>query len=112
MNIDGIWRIEMQGPYGWETTATAFLDKGAYRGASTVHYTLGNYTVEDGRVRATAVMTTYGTPQRALFGRKDTSFAITYEGELSGEDEIFGHATDTEARFSVPFRACRIATFV
>jgi hypothetical protein len=111
VNIDGIWRIEMQGPYGWEAIATAFIERGSYRGASTTHYTIGTYSVDGDTVKASAVMTTHGAPQRALFGRKDTSFAITYEGKLSGADEIFGYATDTEARFSVPFRARRIATF-
>jgi hypothetical protein len=109
MAIEGIWRIEMQGPYGWEATATAFIQDGIYRGASAVHYTVGTYTVDGNRVLATATMTTHGQPLRAMFGRKDTSFSITYEGELHGDDRLVGSATDTEAQFSIPFRAEKIA---
>lgn len=110
MKIDGIWRIEMQGPYGWEPTATAFLEKGHYKGASAAHFTIGTYKVKDDKLVARAVMTTHGSAgtQRPLFGRYDTSFRITYEGKLKG-GTMTGRATDTAKKYSVLFRATRIA---
>ncbi len=110
MKVDGIWRIEMQGPYGWEPTATAFLEDGRYRGASATHFTIGTYKFKDDRVVAKAVMTTHGSngTQRPLFGRYDTSFRITYEGKVKG-GKIAGRATDTAKKYSVPFRATRLA---
>ena len=110
MKLEGIWRIEMQGPYGWENTATAFLSNGIYRGASADHYTLGTYKEKDGKVVAKAVMTTHGKSahRRPLFGRYDSSFRITYEGKVKG-DKITGRAIDTAAKYSIPFRANRLA---
>jgi hypothetical protein len=110
MKLEGIWCIEMQGPYGWENTATAFLQGGKYRGASANHYTLGTYKVKGDVLVAKAVMTTHGKPghRRPLFGRYDSTFRITYEGKLKG-NKISGRATDTSAKYSVPFRATRLA---
>lgn len=43
MSVNGIWKVEMLGPYGWESVSTAFLEDGKYRAASEDHYTVGNY---------------------------------------------------------------------
>jgi len=110
MKLEGIWQIEMKGPYGWESTSTAFIEKGIYRGASASHYTIGSYKVKGNRVVAKTVMTTRGkgVQRRPLFGRYDSSFRMTYDGEIKGET-IRGNATDTAAKYSIPFRATRLA---
>ena len=33
MNIEGAWKVEMLGPYGWEKVSTAFLQGGRYLAA-------------------------------------------------------------------------------
>jgi len=30
MSCEGIWEVEMRGPYGWERIATAFMRNGEY----------------------------------------------------------------------------------
>ena len=46
MKIDGVWKVEMRGPWGWEARATAFLENGTFRGASTDHFTIGTYSID------------------------------------------------------------------
>ena len=46
-DINGIYKVEMLGPYGWERFSTAFIEDGQYRGASAEHFSLGTYRVED-----------------------------------------------------------------
>ena len=45
MSVEGVWKIEMLGPYGWEAVSTAFVENGRYLGASQDHYTIGHYEV-------------------------------------------------------------------
>ena len=33
MSCEGVWVVEMKGPYGWERIAIAFLKNGEYLGA-------------------------------------------------------------------------------
>ena len=37
MSLNGIWKIEMLGPDGWESVSAAFLEDGNYRAASENH---------------------------------------------------------------------------
>ena len=46
-DIDGIYRVELLGPYGWERFSTAFIQGGEFRSASAEHFTAGRYQVED-----------------------------------------------------------------
>ena len=50
--IDGIYKVELLGPYGWERFSTAFIQDGEFRSASAEHFTAGNYQLEDGGFQA------------------------------------------------------------
>jgi len=37
MSVNGIWKAEIFGPYGWEPMATAFLEDGIYKASGRNH---------------------------------------------------------------------------
>ena len=45
MSVEGVWKVEVMGPHGWERIATALLKDGRYFGASADHYSTGSYEV-------------------------------------------------------------------
>lgn len=47
MSCEGVWNVEVKGPYGWESIATAFMQDGRYLGGGANHYSVGRYK-EDG----------------------------------------------------------------
>ena len=70
MSVNGIWRVEILGPGGWEPVATAFLENGTYKAASEDHYTIGSYEVSGDRIEITGIATYYGKV-RTVFGRNE-----------------------------------------
>ena len=60
MSVEGIWKVEMLGPYGWENVSTAFLEDGRYLAASQDHYVTGSYEVNGNRVRVIEHLDTTG----------------------------------------------------
>ena len=46
MSMNGIWKVEMLGPYGWESMSTAFLEDGRYLSSSQDHYAVGKYKLK------------------------------------------------------------------
>lgn len=107
MSLDGVWKIEMLGAYGWEAMSTAFIDNGSFRAASQDHYSMGNYEVSGNKVKVLAVNVAYGDV-RTLFGAKRKELNLVFEGEVDG-DQIIGETTDSNSKYHVTFRATRIA---
>ena len=107
MNVDGIWRIEMLGAYGWEGVSTAFLEDGEYRSASEDHYSIGSYDISDNKIKVSTRYVSHGQA-RTLFGVKNKEMNLNFEGDLS-EGQITGRATDDQAKFIITFRATRLA---
>ena len=54
MSVEGVWKIEILGPYGWEAVSTAFVENNRYLGASQDHYTVGHYEVEGNTIQVIA----------------------------------------------------------
>ena len=106
MSVDGIWKIEMLGPYGWETVATSFLEDGRYLAGSQDHYAIGSYELTGNNIRVTATTTTHGKA-RTMFGSNDPSMELSFGGEIDG-DQINGQAENKQSRYSVTFRATRL----
>ena len=109
-NIDGIYRVELLGPYGWERFSTAFIDGGEYRSASSEHFTAGTCAADDEGFRMRGRMTRY-VDNRALFGRAELrGLPIQFHGAISG-GVIDGEATvvDDERR-PLRFRLARLAS--
>ncbi len=107
MSINGIWKVEMLGPYGWEPMATAFLEDGKYMAASESHYTVGDYEVTDSRIEMRAVGVQYGKA-RTIFGKKEKQMGLEFKGKIDG-DRIRGQTQDEQGKFQVTFRWVRIA---
>jgi hypothetical protein len=106
MKIDGMYRVEMPGPYGWEPIGTATLENGRYLEGGSDHYSVGRYQLEGSKVTCEATMS-YQGKARTLFGKSKPSYAIRFEGELTG-DQVNGVATDEDGAFLVGFRASRL----
>ena len=107
MSANGIWKVEMLGPYGWEAIATAFLEDGKYRSASENHYTVGNYEVSGNRIEISAVGVQHGKA-RTVFGDTKKEMDLIFQGEIKG-DEIKGQARDEKDAYQISFRATRLA---
>jgi hypothetical protein len=69
MSCEGIWVVEMKGPYGWERIAFAFLKNGEYLGAGPNHYSVGTYKEDGENVNISVVVTQHGQ-LRTIFGEK------------------------------------------
>jgi hypothetical protein len=69
MSCEGVWVVEMKGPYGWERIAFAFLKNGEYLGAGPNHYSVGTYR-EDGENLEISVVVTQHGQLRTIFGKK------------------------------------------
>ena len=107
MSVNGIWKIEMLGPYGWESVSTAFLEDGRYLGSSQDHYSVGSYVVTGSQVKMTAATHSHGQV-RTMFGAREPQMELSFDGEISG-DHISGQAEDKAEKYSITFRATRLA---
>jgi hypothetical protein len=92
-SIDGIYRVDMLGPYGWERFSTAFIHEGEFRSASSDME--GN-------------LTQY-VDHRPLFGRNDVNaLPIQFSGRIE-DDIIDGEAKVPDgSRHSLRFRLNRM----
>ena len=107
MSANGIWKVEMLGPYGWESVATAFLHDGEYRAASQDHYSLGSYQVDGDRIEISASSHVHGQV-RTLFGEKRTKIDMRFAGRIE-DNLIRGEATTDETHYTLTFRATRLS---
>jgi len=82
MSCEGVWSLEIKGPYGWERIATVFMKGGKYLGASASHYSVGCYK-EDGDNLEISIATTQYADVRTVFGTKYADkLQITYQCEI------------------------------
>ena len=105
MNVEGVWKVELLGPYGWESLSTAFIENGRYLSASQDHYTLGRYEVDGDRIRVVARIHTHAEaldPAADPAGRE-----FGFEGQFS-DAQISGQADDSAAQQSITLRGTRL----
>ena len=107
MSLDGVWKIEMLGVYGWEAWATAFLEDGLYRAGGADHYATGTFVQHDDSVMVSTEMVVYD-PHRTMFGKRDSEYQVRFEGRHAN-DTIDGHAKDADGSLLVRFRASKVA---
>jgi hypothetical protein len=108
MSAEGIWKVEMLGPYGWEAMSTAFLEDGTYRAGSVSHYATGTYAADDDKLTVNATLVLHKGASRTLFGQEGDRHEVRFNGRLAG-DTASGDATDAAGRFMIRFRATRLA---
>lgn len=106
MSLDGVWKIEILGVYGWEAWATAFLNNGRYWAGSGDHYATGGYEQAGESFTLSTTMVVYD-PQRAMFGRQGSEYQVRFEGRHTG-DQIDGHAKDADGGVLMRFRATKV----
>lgn len=89
MSCEGVWVVEMKGPYGWERIAMAFLKNGEYMGAGPNHYSVGTYKVDGKKFEMSVIVTQHGQ-LRTIFGNKFAGkIQITMNGKIE-KDKIIG----------------------
>jgi hypothetical protein len=106
MSVEGIWKTEMLGPYGWESVSTAFLENGRYLASSQYHYVLGSYEVNGNQIQVRATTYSHGEV-RTMFGERNPKLELNFDGEING-DQINGKAEDKSSKYSITFRATRL----
>ena len=112
MNVEGIWKVEAMGPYGWEKVATAFLRGGRYLAASTDHYSTGGYEAGDDVFSADLQINQYGKV-RAVFGSKKRHIHTRFEGKVKKEDKIVGKSHSIgNKKFEVKMRLTRLGDLI
>ena len=106
--IDGVYKVEMLGPYGWENFSTAFIHDGLFRSASAEHFTAGHYELGDEGFEMEGNLTQF-VEHRPLFGHKDVKgLPIKFRGTIV-DDVIDGEArVDDGSRHSLRFRLNRL----
>ena len=111
MSCDGVWVVEMKGPYGWERIAMAFLKNGEYMGAGPNHYSLGTYKVDGDNFEMSVVVTQHGQ-LRTIFGKKFAGkLEVTSKGKIEG-DKITGTSKAKGLKkFDVMLRLTRVSGF-
>ena len=108
MSVEGVWKVEIKGPYGWEKLGTAFLENGRYLAASANHYSTGSYQVEGDAFAADIEVTQYGKI-RAAYGSKKRQMSHRIEGKVKKEDKIVGNANPASGKkFDVKVRLTRL----
>ena len=108
MSAEGVWKVEVKGPYGWEKLGTAFLQNGRYLAASTDHYSVGSYEVEGDAFTADIQVNQYGKV-RAAYGTKKRQMGHRIEGKIKKADKIVGNANPSSGKkFDVKVRLTRL----
>ena len=106
MKVDGIWKVEMLGPYGWEAVSTAFLENGRYLGASQDHYTIGRFQVCKDTIKVEAVMRPHSQAQNPS-GGSEPPRKFGFEGQI-GDGHISGQVDESEGQQSMTVRGTRL----
>jgi hypothetical protein len=108
MHVDGVWKVEMLGPYGWENVSTAFLEKGHYRGASADHHSIGSYDQDGEEIRVQARLVQHGSI-RTIFGENKKQLSLRIQGTYQEPNYILGFAYPAESRdYEVRVRLTRL----
>ena len=107
-HVEGVYKVEMLGPYGWENFSTAFVHGGEFRSASAKHFTAGTYHVEGEEFSMTGNMTRY-VDDVTLFGQKGAKgLPVRFRGTIE-ENVIDGEAqTEDPGKYSIRFRLSKL----
>lgn len=82
MSVDGVWTLEVYGPFGWDNRGVFIMDDGRILGGDNRQYTAGSYELSGNRFVATLSVHYYGPP-RTNFGEMREEFDSTLVGDLN-----------------------------
>ena len=88
MSIDGIWTVEIYGPFGWDNRGIFVLERGRIVGGDNRQYSVGTYTMSGDAMAAEIAVHYYGPP-RTQFGEATEEFTTEIAGTHKG-NEIVG----------------------
>ena len=112
MSFDGVWKVEMHGPYGWEAVSTAILENGRFFGASAEHYSIGRYEEDGNAIKVFTRLTQLGR-SRTIFGVGSEVIDVRMEGAAKSESDIAGKAYPSEGgSFDLNLRLIRLGDVV
>ena len=108
MSCEGIWIMEMKGPYGWERIGIVFLKNGEYLGAGPNHYAVGSYKEDGDKLEMSVVVKQFGQ-LRTIFGKKFAGkLEITSKCKIE-KNKIFGTSKAKGIKnFDVMLRLARV----
>ena len=89
MSFEGVWQIEILGPYGWQKIGTAFMRNGRYLAAGGDHHAVGSYKEDGDKISVDVDVTQYGKA-RTVFGETKKHIEVRIEGKLEKSGEITG----------------------
>ena len=108
MSCEGVWKVEMKGPYGWERISTAFMRDGEYLGASSDHYSVGSYREDGDNLEMSIVVKQYGAI-RTIFGRKSADkLQVTAKGKIKKNKIICTSTAKGIKNFDIQLRLTRL----
>ena len=108
MDCNGIWVVEMKGPYCWERIGTAFMNDGKYLGAGPNHYAVGDYKKDGNSIEMSIKVTQHGE-LRTIFGRKsDNDLQVTSKLKVEKNRMIGISKAKGRKNFDVMIRLVRI----
>lgn len=109
MKVDGVWKVQLRGPYGKQTAGTGFLRKGRFMSASADSYSIGTYKAKDDVFKAKVHITRFGqtTP---LFGSKKREIDIHIKGKInkSGKKIICTAQLEGSKQFAIDVTLSRL----
>lgn len=104
VEVEGVWRMEMLGRYGWEPVGTAFIQNGRYLRGSSNACTVGTYRLEGDTILIEATTSLFGGGQ-TIYGKSSGEVRIKYVAKIQ-DGKLDGEATDGE--YETQFRGTRI----
>ena len=97
MSVEGVWKVEILSPNGWEGIGTAFLRKGRYLSASADHYAIGRYKKRGRTLKLDLHVTQHGKI-RTLFGSKKKHLDLEVDGKIDKAGKIVGTSKSLGSR--------------
>ncbi|PRY20722.1 type III secretion system (T3SS) negative regulator GrlR [Aliiruegeria haliotis] len=82
MSVEGVWTLEVYGPFGWDNRGVFVLDRGRILGGDNRQYTVGDYQLANADFSANLNVHYYGPP-RTDFGEAREQFDTVIAGKLS-----------------------------
>ena len=112
MSVEGVWKVEVIGPYGWEKMATASVRDGHYFGASVDHYSTGSYEVDGDALTVNLQVVQHGKV-RAVYGSKKRKMSIQLKLKIKKENKMVGESyLTTGKKHTLKTRLIRLGDFV
>ena len=110
MSFEGVWQIEILGPYGWQKIGTAFMLNGQYLAAGKDHHAVGSYKEDGDKIQVDVNVTQHGKTT-TVFGETKKHIEARIEGKLEKPGKITGRLHPPKNRdYDLMLRMTRVET--